>query len=93
MTTSAVRTPRIKWLTKVDISEVEFKAEGEDFEKMKKVTIRDILPDLNKTNGWTQDKPEGYAVAADGTTYVVTDNDGVDDATGETIFLNLGKLR
>jgi hypothetical protein len=26
-----------------------------------------------------------------GTVYVVTDNDGVDDSTGETQFRNLGK--
>jgi hypothetical protein len=76
----------------VDIEGLKFVAEGGDFAKLKKKLIRDILPDLNRTNGWTQDKPEGYAVAADGQTYVVTDNDGVDDATGETIFLRLGEL-
>ncbi|MHC4937451.1 MAG: hypothetical protein ACYTHK_00600 [Planctomycetota bacterium] len=32
------------------------------------------------------------AFGADGQTYVITDNDGVDDATGETIFLRLGDL-
>ncbi|GGN29439.1 hypothetical protein FHR83_007729 [Actinoplanes campanulatus] len=39
-----------------------------------------------------QDKVEGLAVAGDGRTYTVTDNDGIDDATGETVFLDLGRL-
>ena len=32
------------------------------------------------------------AVAGNGRTYAVTDNDGLDDATGETVFLDLGRL-
>ena len=35
---------------------------------------------------------EGFAIDAEGTAYFVTDNDGVDDSSGETIFVNLGKL-
>jgi len=37
-----------------------------------------------------QEKLEGLAIAADGTVYAITDNDGVDDATGETVFVTLG---
>lgn len=51
----------------------------------------DLLPDLLATNGWITDKPEGVAVTSDGRTYVVTDNDGVDDWSGETWFLRLGQ--
>jgi hypothetical protein len=50
----------------------------------------DVLFDLEATNGWTQEKLEGLTIGADGNVYVVTDNDGVQDATGETVFLNLG---
>ncbi|MFE6282684.1 esterase-like activity of phytase family protein [Streptomyces sp. NPDC057877] len=50
----------------------------------------DVLPDLRATNGWTQEKLEGLTVAGDGSVYAVTDNDGLDDATGETVFLDLG---
>lgn len=39
-----------------------------------------------------QEKLEGLTIAADGTVYAITDNDGVDDATGETVFLALGDL-
>ncbi|WP_085904627.1 esterase-like activity of phytase family protein [Kiloniella majae] len=59
---------------------------------LRKTLIRDVLVDLNRANGWTPDKLEGLTVAADGTVYAVTDNDGVDDSTGETLFLNLGPI-
>jgi hypothetical protein len=38
------------------------------------------------------DKVEGFAIDAAGNAFVVTDNDGVDDSSGETIFLNLGNI-
>lgn len=37
-----------------------------------------------------QEKVEGFAIAGNGNLYVVTDNDGLDDANGETVFLDLG---
>ncbi|MFI9526677.1 esterase-like activity of phytase family protein [Micromonospora rosaria] len=49
-----------------------------------------VLPALRATNGWTQEKLEGLAVAGNGQVYAVTDNDGVQDATGETVLLRLG---
>lgn len=55
----------------------------------KKVAI-DALPVLQSTHGWTQEKLEGLTVTADGTVWGVTDNDGLDDATGETVFTQLG---
>ena len=55
----------------------------------KKLAI-DVLPALRATNGWTQEKLEGFTIAADGAIYAVTDNDGLKDATGETVFLRLG---
>jgi hypothetical protein len=51
----------------------------------------DLLPALRETHGWISDKPEGVAITADGQTFVVTDNDGVDDWSGETWFLRLGR--
>ena len=52
--------------------------------------IPDLLPDLETTHGWTQDKVEGLAINGDGEVFVCTDNDGVDDATGETRFFCVG---
>ena len=48
-----------------------------------KTLLIDVLPELEKNSIWTAEKLEGFAVAADGEIYVVTDNDGVDDAPGE----------
>ncbi|WP_246012118.1 esterase-like activity of phytase family protein [Myceligenerans xiligouense] len=53
----------------------------------------DVLPALRATNGWTQEKLEGLTIGGDGRVYAVTDNDALDDATGETVFLDLGKAR
>lgn len=53
--------------------------------------IHDLRPALLSTNGWITDKPEGVGVRPDGTVFVVTDNDGVDGSSGETIFTRLGK--
>nr|MDJ0808152.1 esterase-like activity of phytase family protein [Gammaproteobacteria bacterium] len=65
--------------------------QGGSFPVIEKTLARDILPDLQAPQGWVQDKPEGLAVSADGEVYLVTDNDGVDDSTGETQFLHLGE--
>jgi hypothetical protein len=53
----------------------------------------DLLPELLATHGWVSDKPEGVAITRDGQLFVVTDNDGVDDWSGETWFLRLGSWR
>ena len=50
----------------------------------------DVLPALRSGNGWTQEKLEGLTIGGDGEVYAVTDNDGLADATGETVFLRLG---
>ncbi|MFD6893449.1 esterase-like activity of phytase family protein [Rhodococcus sp. NPDC060086] len=55
-----------------------------------KSLARDLLPDLQATRGYVQEKVEGVAIAGNGNLYVVTDNDGLDDANGETVFLDLG---
>jgi DNA-binding beta-propeller fold protein YncE len=51
-----------------------------------KEEVRDLLPDLKSTGGYVLDKVEGLAIMADGTVWVSTDNDGVDDHSGETMF-------
>jgi hypothetical protein len=54
--------------------------------------VFDLLPEMLATNGWITDKPEGVAVTTTGRAYVVTDNDGVDDWSGETWFFDLGPV-
>ncbi|SEN58446.1 Esterase-like activity of phytase [Loktanella fryxellensis] len=48
--------------------------------------VVDLLPMLTATGGYVLDKVEGLAIAADGTMWVSTDNDGVDDHSGETML-------
>jgi hypothetical protein len=64
---------------------------GDELPILDKKLAIDVLPALRATHGWTQEKLEGFTIAADGALYGVTDNDGLKDATGETVFLRLGK--
>jgi len=82
---------RIKRVYTVDVTGVTPAAEGDAFPLLSKSLAIDVLPAMQAGKGWVHDKLEGLARTADGTVYVVTDNDGVDDSTGETQFLNLGK--
>ncbi len=65
-------------------------ASSERVQMLEKKLAADVLPVLEQGNGRTQEKLEGLAVAGNAQVYVVTDNDGVDDATGETVFATLG---
>jgi hypothetical protein len=58
-----------------------------------KELVRDMLPDLSALNGYAVDKIEGFAIDSAGTGFVVTDNDGVDDSSGETLFWSIGAMR
>jgi hypothetical protein len=57
-----------------------------------KELVRDFLPDLAMLNGYAAEKIEGFAIDAAGTGFVVTDNDGVADNSGETLFWSIGTL-
>ncbi|WP_137718631.1 esterase-like activity of phytase family protein [Methylobacillus flagellatus] len=83
---------RIKRVYNIDVSGITPVAEGGSFPVVSKTLSKDVLPLMQAGKGWVHDKLEGLAKAADGTVYAVTDNDGVKDSTGETQFLNLGKL-
>jgi len=67
---------------------------GGDLPVVEKTLVRDLMADLKgATNGYVVDKVEGFTVDANGDAYVVTDNDGVDDSSGETLFLRLGNMK
>ncbi|KMW58016.1 Alkaline phosphatase [Candidatus Rhodobacter oscarellae] len=57
-----------------------------------KEEVRDLIPDLQSFGGYVVDKVEGLAIFEDGTAWVSTDNDGVDDSSGETFFWSIGNL-
>jgi hypothetical protein len=82
---------RVKAIYRVDIpADGVLTAADQAPKVLPKKLARDLLPDLQATNGFVQEKVEGFAVAGNGKLYVVTDNDGLDDANGETVFLDLG---
>ncbi len=80
----------LKALYGVDLAGADFRPYGEALETIAKTPLRDALPDLAAASIWTAEKLEGVAVTSDGQLYICTDNDGVDGATGETLFLDLG---
>ena len=59
---------------------------------VQKTLVRDLMPDLEAPNGLVIEKVEGLAVNRNGKAFIVTDNDGVDDSSGETQFLRLGTI-
>jgi DNA-binding beta-propeller fold protein YncE len=65
---------------------------GKSYPVLRKTLAYDLLPDYQALNGWVPDKPEGMTIDAEGKVYVVTDNDGVDDAPGQTWLFNVGEL-
>ncbi len=54
--------------------------------------MRDLIPDLTADNGPVLEKAEGIMVTAKRDAFIVTDNDGVDDSSGETQLINLGDI-
>jgi len=63
-----------------------------DGSAISKTMVRDLMPDLAADGGLTPEKIEGSAVMANGDVYIINDNDGVDDNSGETRLINLGAI-
>ncbi|MDU0338324.1 esterase-like activity of phytase family protein [Bosea rubneri] len=63
-----------------------------DIPTVEKKLLRDLTPELMKLGGYGLDKVEGMTLDKEGNLFVVTDNDGVDDSSGETQFFAFGKL-
>jgi len=81
-----------KKLYRVPVSALAPAELGGPLPVVSKELVRDLLPDLAATKGYAMDKIEGFAIDAAGTGYVVTDNDGVDDSSGETLFWSIGAV-
>ena len=83
---------KIKQITRVALSEMQPAPLDGELKVVTKEVLRDLIPDLAANAGYVVDKVEGLAIAADGTVFVSTDNDGVDDSSGETFFWTVGKF-
>jgi hypothetical protein len=75
-----------KQITRVPLDGLAMVALGETPTVLSPEVVVDLLPLLTSTGGYVLDKVEGLAIAADGTMWVSTDNDGVADHSGETML-------
>ncbi|WLR99027.1 esterase-like activity of phytase family protein [Shinella sumterensis] len=83
---------KLKKLYRVALADLKPAKLGGDLPVVKKEEVRDLIPDLKATNGYVVDKVEGFTIDAAGNGFVVTDNDGVDDSSGETLFFGIGPI-
>jgi hypothetical protein len=65
---------------------------GGELPTIRREVVRDLIPDMQSTGGFVLEKIEGMAIGPDGTAWLVTDSDGVDDSTGETLFWSIGAV-
>lgn len=82
-----------KKLYRVALSQLAPVELGGTLPVVSKELVRDLMPDLGVLNGYSVDKVEGFTIDAAGTGWVVTDNDGVDDSSGETLFWSIGEVK
>ncbi|WP_045015948.1 esterase-like activity of phytase family protein [Agrobacterium arsenijevicii] len=81
---------KIKKLYRVAIADLKPGKIGGELPLVAKQEAHDFLPDLKaQTNGYVVDKLEGFTFDKAGKAYAVTDNDGVDGSSGETLFFTV----
>lgn len=78
---------RIKRVYRIDLTGLA------DGSVLTKTLVHDLMPNLRATGGQVREKVEGLAVMSSGQVMIVTDNDGVDENSGETQLIDLGRLR
>lgn len=83
-------TKRIYRVKAADIVAAEI---GGALPVMTKKLVRDLMPDLGVLNRYTAEKVERCSIDVAGTGWVVTDNDGVADISGETLFWSIGAVK
>ncbi|MCK6431709.1 MAG: esterase-like activity of phytase family protein [Aquabacterium sp.] len=77
---------RIKRIYSIDLNGVA------DGASVSKTLVRDLMPDLRGPAGLVLEKVEGLARLSSGEVLILTDNDGVNDHSGETQLIRLGRL-
>ncbi len=83
----------IKRLYSVVLDQIETAALGQTLPVVSKTLVRDLMGDLASLNGYVTDKVEGFAIDQNGNGFFVTDNDGVDDSSGETLWVKMGQIQ
>ncbi|RVU86532.1 alkaline phosphatase [Leucothrix sargassi] len=82
-----------KKIYRVALSEMTPATLGSKLPVVDKTLVRDLIPDLKSYKGYVVDKVEGLAIDSRGEMFVSTDNDGVDDSSGETFFWLVGQVK
>lgn len=82
-------TAAVKRVYRVDVSTVDPAAAGRPKPLLAKRPVLDLLPALSAGGAAVHDKIEGLALVG-GRLVGAVDNDGVDDAPGESVLLRLG---
>ncbi|WP_172300284.1 esterase-like activity of phytase family protein [Pseudoruegeria sp. HB172150] len=80
---------KLKALYSVPLSDLEPVALTEELPLVSKTLVHDFIPDLQALNGFVVDKIEGFTIDVEGHAFAATDNDGVDDSSGETLFFKV----
>jgi len=75
----------IKRLFSIDLGDFSV----EDGSTISKVFFRDLIPSITAYNGAIIEKVEGLAVTKGGKIWINTDNDGVDDNSGEQLLIRV----
>lgn len=83
---------QLKKLFRVPVSALVGAEIGGELPVVTKEEVRDLIPDLASNNGYVVDKVESFAIDAAGTGFLITDNDGVANSSGETFFWSIGKV-
>lgn len=78
----------LKCITCIDLGDFSF----EDGVTLEKELYRDLMADYAETGGMVPEKVKGLAIASNRKVWIVNDNDGVDDNSGEQQLLNVAKL-
>ncbi|WP_299139546.1 esterase-like activity of phytase family protein [uncultured Tateyamaria sp.] len=81
-----------KKVYRVPLADMQPAPLGGDLPVVGKELVTDLIPTLTSTGGYVLDKVEGMAIMDDGTAWISTDNDGVDDHSGETMFFSIGQM-
>ncbi|MCV6594421.1 MAG: esterase-like activity of phytase family protein [Silicimonas sp.] len=79
-----------KKIYRIPLAEMQPAPLGGDLPVVSKELVVDLVPQLAAQGGYVVDKVEGLAIMEDGTIWASTDNDGVDDSSGETFFWAAG---
>lgn len=84
---------RLKSIHAVSLENFKPAKLGGDLPLVEKRLVRNLVDDLKSgSNGYVVDKVESLAIDVNGDAFIITDNDGVDGSSGETLLLRLGKI-